>query len=280
MAIAIKKLRKKAIFLPESVLNNRPLCDTMKIKFLYPVKWASGLEPEQEKGTGRTMNTTTGCAKKAAYDGIYNRRVKRVLDFGIAGIALLILWPVYLIIGLLIALEDGFPVLYRMDRGGYRGKTFRISKFRSMVKNADRIGGGTTALHDPRITKVGNVLRKTKLDELPQLGQVFLGKMSLVGPRPELLQYVRQYRGQELDILQVRPGITDYSSLEFINLDEIVGSRNADEMYEKYVLRRKNELRIQYAHTVSFKTDVTILFRTLRAVAGKAFGFLVKKEHR
>ena len=217
---------------------------------------------------------------RTAYNGIYNRYIKRILDLIITGIALLILWPFYLIISLLIAAEDGFPVFYRADRGGYRGRPFRICKFRSMVKNADQIGGGTTALHDPRITKIGNVLRKTKLDEIPQLGQVFLGKMSLVGPRPELLRYVNQYEGEELDILQVRPGITDFSSVEFINLDEIVGGENADEMYEKYVLKKKNALRVKYAHSVSFKTDVYILFKTLGAVFNKAFGFLVKKEHR
>lgn len=216
----------------------------------------------------------------AAYEGVYNRFIKRILDFTITGIALLILWPFYLIISLLIAAEDGFPVFYRADRGGYQGRPFRICKFRSMIKNADKIGGGTTALHDPRITKIGNVLRKTKLDEIPQLGQVFLGKMSLIGPRPELLRYVEQYEGEEKDILQVRPGITDYSSIEFINLDEIVGGENADEMYERYVLKKKNQLRVKYAHNVSFKTDVYILFKTLGAVFNKAFGFLVKKEHR
>ena len=218
--------------------------------------------------------------KKAAYQGIYNRYIKRILDITITGIAMAILWPVYLILGLLIAAEDGFPVFYRADRGGYQGRPFKICKFRSMVKKADKIGGGTTALHDPRITKTGNFLRKTKLDEIPQLGQVFLGKMSLIGPRPELLTYVNQYKGEELDILQVRPGITDFSSIEFINLDEIVGGENADEMYEKYVLKKKNALRVKYAHTVSFTTDVYILFKTLGAVFDKAFGFVVKKEHR
>ena len=218
--------------------------------------------------------------EKKAYDGIYNRYIKRILDFTITGIALCFLWPFYLIVSLAIAIEDGLPVFYRADRGGYKGEPFRICKFRSMVKNADKIGGGTTALHDPRITRMGNILRKTKLDEIPQIGQVFLGRMSLIGPRPELLRYVNQYEGEEKDILQVRPGITDFSSVEFINLDEIVGGENADEMYEKYVLKRKNELRIKYAHTVSFKTDIYILFKTLAAVFNKAFGFVVKKEHR
>lgn len=218
--------------------------------------------------------------QQAAYDGVYNRYIKRILDFCISGIALLVLWPVYLLIAAVIAAESGFPVLYRAERGGYLEKPFKICKFRSMVKNADKIGGGTTALHDSRITKVGNVLRKTKLDELPQLLQVFSGKMSLVGPRPELLRYVEAYTDEEKQILQVRPGITDYSSVEFINLDEIVGGENADEMYEKYVLKKKNALRVQYAQTVSFQTDVYILFKTLAEVFKKAFGFLVKKEHR
>ena len=218
--------------------------------------------------------------RKAAYQGVYNRYIKRILDIVIAGFLICILWPVYLIISIAIFLEDGTPVFYRADRGGYRGRTFKICKFRSMVKNADKIGGGTTALHDPRITKIGNLLRKTKLDEIPQLGQVFLGKMSLVGPRPELPIYVSRYQGNEKDIIQVRPGITDFSSIEFINLDEIVGGDNADEMYEKYVLKKKNALRVQYAHSVSFKTDAYILFKTVAAVLNKAFGFLFKHEHR
>ena len=218
--------------------------------------------------------------KRKAYDGVYNKFIKRGLDIVITGIALLILWPLYLILSLVIVMEDGFPVFYKADRGGYKNKTFRICKFRTMIKNADKVGGGTTALNDPRITKVGNVLRKTKLDEIPQLGQVFIGKMSLIGPRPELVRYTNQYEGEEKDILKVRPGITDFSSVEFINLDEIVGGENADEMYEKYVLKKKNQLRIKYAHEVSFKTDVSILLRTLGAVLHKSFGFLFRNEHR
>ena len=187
---------------------------------------------------------------KKAYEGLYNKYIKRGLDIIITGIVLVILWPLYLILAIAIFLEDGFPVFYRAPRGGYKNQTFKICKFRTMVKNADKIGGGTTALHDPRITKVGEVLRKTKLDEIPQLGQVFLGKMSLIGPRPELVKYTEAYEGEDKDILCVRPGITDFSSVEFINLDEIVGGENADEMYEKYVLKKKNKLRIKYAHEV------------------------------
>lgn len=217
---------------------------------------------------------------KPKYEKVYNRYAKRVIDIVITGCGLVILWPLFLIISIAIMLEDGFPIFYRADRGGYKGKTFRICKFRSMVKNADKIGGGTTALHDPRITKVGNFLRKTKLDEIPQIAQVFSGKMSLIGPRPELLCYVERYEGDENVILQVRPGITDFSSIEFINLDEIVGGENADEVYEKEILKKKNQLRVKYANSVSFKTDVYILFKTLSVVFNKAFGFIVKKEHR
>ena len=226
------------------------------------------------------MNTTPANKKKPAYGGIYNRVFKRLVDIVIAGCALLILWPFYLVIALAIALEDGLPVIYRAERGGYQGKTFRICKFRTMVRNADKIGGGTTSFHDPRITRVGNILRKTKLDEIPQFWQVLVGRMSLVGPRPELMRYVEQYTGEELDILQVRPGITDFSSVEFVNLDEIVGAENADEMYEKLVLAKKNALRVKYAHSVSLGTDLYILYKTAVAVLDKIFGFVFKKEHR
>ena len=192
------------------------------------------------------------------YNGIYNRFFKRIIGLLLAIILLAILWPFYFIIALAVAIEDGFPVFYRPQRGGYHNNPFRIFKFRSMVKNADKIGGGTTALNDPRITKVGNFLRKTKLDEIPQLFNIIGGSMSFIGPRPELLRYTDQYEGEEKLIFEVRPGITDFSSIEFINLDEIVGQGDADEMYEKYVLKKKNQLRIKYAKEVSFTTDVTL----------------------
>lgn len=215
-----------------------------------------------------------------AYDGVYNRVIKRILDIVVSAAGLIVTLPLLALIALAIALESGFPILYRAERGGYRNKSFQICKFRSMVVGADKMGGGTTAFNDSRITRVGNILRKTKLDELPQLFQVLTGKMSLIGPRPELLQYTQQYRGEEELILKVRPGITDYSSIEFVNLDEIVGSENADEMYERLVLRRKNELRVQYAQTVSLRTDLAIFFKTIAVVLQKAYGFLIKKEHR
>ncbi len=214
------------------------------------------------------------------YNSIYNRLVKPIIGFILALALFLILWPIYLILAIAVAVESGFPVLYTPLRGGYRNKPFRIYKFRSMVKNADKIGGGTTALHDPRITKVGNFLRKTKLDEIPQLFNILRGNMSFIGPRPELLQYTDQYEGEEKLILEVRPGITDYSSIEFINLDEIVGQGNADEMYEKYVLKKKNQLRIKYAKEVSFVTDVKLFAKTVWRVIEKALSFIVLKKHR
>lgn len=214
------------------------------------------------------------------YNEIYNRFFKRVIGFMLALVLLLVLWPFYLIIALAIAIEDGFPVFYRPQRGGYHDKPFRIFKFRSMVKNADKIGGGTTALHDPRITTVGNFLRKTKLDELPQLFNIIGGSMSFIGPRPELLRYTDKYEGEEKLIFEVRPGITDFSSIEFINLDEIVGQGNADEMYEKYVLKKKNALRIRYAKEVSFGTDVKLFMTTVWRVVQKALSFIILKKHR
>lgn len=216
--------------------------------------------------------------EKHSYNSIYNKVVKRLLDILISGIGIIVLSPLLLIISVLQIIETGFPIFYRADRGGYKNKSFKILKFRSMVVNADKIGGGTTALNDPRITKLGNILRKTKLDEIPQLFQVFTGKMSLIGPRPELLKYTDQYVGEEKKILMVRPGITDYSSVEFINLDEIVGQENADEMYEKYVLKKKNQLRIKYAESVSLKTDCYILFKTLYKVIEKIINFIFKKN--
>lgn len=215
-----------------------------------------------------------------AYDCIYNRYIKRIIDFAIAIPFAVIAVPLYLIIGIAIVIEDGFPVFYRPMRGGYKNKPFKIFKFRTMVKNADKIGGGTTAMHDPRITKVGGFLRKTKLDETANLINILIGTMSFIGPRPELLRYTDQYEGEEKEILEVRPGVTDFSSIEYINLDEIVGSSNADEMYEKYVLKKKNALRVKYAENVSFKNDVGIFFKTIRKVLEKTFGFIVKKEHR
>jgi lipopolysaccharide/colanic/teichoic acid biosynthesis glycosyltransferase len=206
----------------------------------------------------------------AKCDGVYNKIFKPIIGFCIAIVLLILLSPIFIFLAIAIILETGLPVFYKAPRGGYNGKTFYIYKFRSMVQNADKIGGGTTALKDSRITKVGSFLRKTKLDEIPQLFNILKFEMSFVGPRPELLQYTDNYDEKEKNILRVRPGITDYSSIEFINLDEIVGNENADEMYEKYVLKQKNELRIKYAQSVSFFVDLKLFFKTVLRTIEKA----------
>lgn len=213
--------------------------------------------------------TTQRSVARRGYAGFYNRVGKRLLDLLLAVVASVVVTPVILIVGIFIAAEDGFPIFYTPLRGGYHGRPFHIIKLRTMRRDADRYGG-TTALNDPRITRTGRLLRKLKLDELPQAYNVLLGSMSFVGPRPELLRYTEAYTGEEKLILEVRPGITDFSSIEFISLDEIVGADNADEMYERHVLRRKNQLRLRYAREVSLKTDVQLFFRTVACVLQKA----------
>lgn len=203
------------------------------------------------------------------YNSIYNKIIKRIIDLFLAVVSIILISPILLVISVAIIIDTGFPVFYRAERGAYKGKTFRIMKFRSMVKNADKVGSGTTALNDPRITRVGAFLRKTKLDEIPQLFNILLGDMSFVGPRPELISYTSRYTNHEQVIFLVRPGITDYSSVKFINLDEIVGDSNADEIYEKEVLPIKNVLRVQYAEEVSFIVDVKIFFLTVLHVLKK-----------
>jgi len=208
-------------------------------------------------------------SEKTKYNSIYNKIIKRILDFILAVALSIFLLPVFIVISLAIIIDSGFPVFYQAERGAYKGKTFRILKFRSMIKNADKVGGGTTAFNDPRITRLGAFLRKTKLDEIPQLFNILSGDMSFVGPRPELVFYTSRYSEQEKVIFSVRPGITDYSSVKFINLDEIVGDSNADEIYEKEVLPIKNALRVQYAEEVSFIVDIKIFFLTVMHVLKK-----------
>lgn len=198
--------------------------------------------------------------------GFYNKVGKRIVDLVIAIPCFIILLPFYIVISLAIVIESGFPVIYRGVRGGYKDKPFRIMKFRSMVKNAEKLGGPTTALHDPRITKVGFFLRRTKLDEIPQLMNIITGDMSFVGPRPEVLKYVNMFEGLEKYILQVRPGITDWSSLEFSNMDAVVGDGDVDKYFVENILAQKNKLRVKYVAELSFKNDVVIFFKTVTEV--------------
>lgn len=205
--------------------------------------------------------------RKAA--GPYNTILKPMIGPLIALPLIVVLSPVMAIIALAIVVDSGLPVFYRAERAGFRGKPFRIYKFRTMVRDADRIGGGTTALADPRITRVGRLLRKTKIDEFPQLFNIIRGEMCFIGPRPELPHYTEQYGGLEKYILEVRPGITDFSSIEYINLDQVVGADDADAAYERDVLHRKNQLRIKYVEQMSPATDLRLFVITVvRAVNG------------
>lgn len=201
----------------------------------------------------------------------YNDYLKRSIDLVLAVLFFILLLPCLILIAILVKCNSEGPVLYRALRGGYHDIPFKILKFRTMVVNADKIGGNTTALNDPRITKIGRILRKTKLDELPQLINIIKGEMSFVGPRPEVLAYTSQYTEEEKRILSVRPGITDISSLRYIALDEVVGAVDADEYYEKHVLHAKNLLRLEYVDKQSFGFDAKLFFLTIWGVFKKIF---------
>ena len=194
---------------------------------------------------------------------------KRIFDFVVASLLLVLTAPIWFVIILGILYYSPGPVLYRGLRAGRGGRTFRILKFRTMVIDAERKGGGTTALNDCRIFPFGLQLRYTKLDELPQLLNVLSGEMSLVGPRPELTVYTDRYTAEERLILSVRPGITDYSSIRFSSLDEIVGNRDADRVFEEKVLPEKNQLRLKYVRDRSFCGDLHIMGLTVYCVFRK-----------
>ena len=195
--------------------------------------------------------------------------LKRSLDIFVALAGIMVLAPVFIIIATLILLDSPGPIIYRGKRTGLNGKHFEIYKFRTMVVNAEKPAGDTTALNDARITQVGRFLRRYKIDELPQLVNVLKGEMSIVGPRPELAAYTEKYTKEEKVVLNVRPGITDYSSIEFRYLDEMVGERDADRVFEEKILPRKNELRIKYVKTQSFSGDLAIVFKTMTAIFSK-----------
>ena len=189
---------------------------------------------------------------------------KRVFDIIFSFLGLVILSPVFLVILTLIKLEDGGPVFYRGVRIGRLGKPFRIFKFRTMVVHADKIGGPSTADDDSRITKVGRIIRKYKLDEIPQLINVLRGEMSFVGPRPEVQYYVNMFTEEEKAILSVRPGITDWASIW--NPAEgavLAGSPDPEETYMEKIRPEKIRLQLKYVGEHSFLTDLEIIFKTV-----------------
>ena len=193
--------------------------------------------------------------------------VKRIFDLIVSAIALVALSPLLIVIGVSIKLDDRGAVFYRGVRIGRNGRPFRVIKFRSMRIDAERIGGVTTADDDPRITRVGWWLRKTKVDELPQLMNVLVGEMSLVGPRPEVERYVRLMTDAERVILSVAPGLTDWATLW--NSDEgalLAGVADPDEMYLRVIRPEKIRLQLEYVRRRSFWIDITILLRTAAAI--------------
>jgi lipopolysaccharide/colanic/teichoic acid biosynthesis glycosyltransferase len=195
--------------------------------------------------------------------------LKRTFDLILALCALVLLGPLLLLIAVLIKLDDGGPVLYRGVRIGRAEIPFRICKFRTMVMNADRLGGPSTPDDDPRITKPGRWLRRSKLDELPQLLNVMSGKMSFVGPRPEVAREVALYSDEERALLRVRPGITDWASIRFRDEGAILrGATDPHETYRRVIRPEKMRLALEYVRTASLATDVRILLATLRAVVG------------
>ncbi|MBQ7826193.1 MAG: sugar transferase [Clostridia bacterium] len=193
--------------------------------------------------------------------------LKRAMDIVISGGALLVIWPVLLLIALAIKIDDPGPVFYRQVRVGKDGKEFRIFKFRTMIVDADKKGLQITVGKDNRITRMGRLLRKTKLDELAQLINVFVGEMSFVGPRPEVPRYVNLYTPYQRQVLLVRPGITDYASIAYRNENDMLeGAEDPDRMYIDVIMPDKIELNMKYLREISPLADIRLILSTIVAV--------------
>ena len=200
---------------------------------------------------------------------IYNF-LKRIFDIFFSATFAFLLIPIYLIIALKIKIDSEGPILYKPLRTGFKGKTFQIYKFRTMFVGSD-LGPGTTSKGDKRITKFGFFLRKFKLDETPQFFNIFKGDMSFVGPRPELPRYTDKYTQEERKILNVKPGITDFSSIRYSNFNKFVEDKNPDEYFEKNILTQKNQLRLKYVREKCFTVDLLILIKTFFVILKNQF---------
>jgi lipopolysaccharide/colanic/teichoic acid biosynthesis glycosyltransferase len=193
--------------------------------------------------------------------------LKRLFDIVLSLPGLLLLLPLFAAVAILIGQEGPGEVFYRGLRSGRFGKPFRIFKFRTMVANADRIGGPSSSADDPRITRIGAFLRRFKLDELPQLMNVLRGEMSLVGPRPEVMEEVLLYTSEERRLLDVRPGITDWASIRFRHEGEILrGSADPHQTYREIIRPEKIRLGLEYVHRHSVPVDCKIIALTLKAL--------------
>jgi lipopolysaccharide/colanic/teichoic acid biosynthesis glycosyltransferase len=190
--------------------------------------------------------------------------MKHVFDILMATIGLILLAPLFLLVAVLIKLDSRGPIFFRQERIGKRFRPFLIYKFRTMVENAAQIGTEITYGNDPRITRIGRLLRKTKIDELPQIINVLKGEMSLVGPRPEIRQYVELFQRDYEEILKIRPGITDLASVKYRDEAAVLEqSENPEEEYLRRVLPDKINLSKEYIRRSSFFFDLTLILKTL-----------------
>ena len=194
--------------------------------------------------------------------------LKRFIDITISLLALILLAPVFLILAVVIKSTSRGPVFYKGRRVGRGGEIFLMRKFRSMVVNADQIGTDLTPHGDPRVTKVGRFLRRTKIDEIPQIIDILRGKMSLVGPRPESPLYARYYDERQKHVLSVRPGMLGPAQIKYRHEELMLKDReDPDVYYIRELMPRKLEIDLDYVENMSFLLDVGILFRSLLAVA-------------
>ena len=178
--------------------------------------------------------------------------------------------PLFLLLAVWIKLDSAGPVFYRQTRVGRHNRDFRLYKFRSMRVGADRQGLITVGGHDPRITRSGYFIRKYKLDELPQLINVFIGDMSLVGPRPEVRKYVDMYTPEQLHVLDVRPGITDMASIRYRNENELLAqAADPDRYYVEVILPDKLHINLKYVARHSFWFDIRLIFKTFKEIIAK-----------
>ena len=203
---------------------------------------------------------------------VFADTAKRSMDIACSSLGLLLLGPLLVVLAALIKLTSRGPLFYRGLRIGRDGRAFRIFKFRSMVPDAEKLGGVSTSDRDPRITHVGRFIRKHKLDELPQLLNVLVGDMSLVGPRPGVPRYVDMYRGEEREILNLRPGITDWASIW--NADEgaaLAGAPDPDKAYEELIRPTKLKLQLKYVRDHTLLTDFKLVLYTLVRILLKSW---------
>lgn len=193
--------------------------------------------------------------------------MKRIFDIVASSCGLLVLSPVFLIIAIWIKLDSKGPVFYRQVRVGRHNKDFRIFKFRSMRVGADKGSLVTIGGRDPRITRSGYFIRKYKLDEFPQLINVFMGQMSLVGPRPEVRHYVNYWTTEQLHVLDVRPGITDPASIKFRNENELMETaENPEEYYINVIMQEKIRLYLEYVNKANLWYDIKLIFNTFKVI--------------